>query len=215
MYRADYARGGDARGQAACEPTAATPPRAGNERGVRGNQVSPYPRPEDLGGRRPRGHAGRLRAATPTREFASGIDVPSHHINPIDAPAHRGYATPAAGKQEARAWARGPPARIRKARGNRVSPLAASPRWGGGARFPPQAGAGEGGGGLRRRALPAQTLPPGERTGKPGFPLPLLESQALPRAGAWGNQGSPYPCLRARPSRGRGRGETRVPPIPA
>ena len=36
-------------------------------------------------------------------------------------------------------------------------------------------------------------------------------SQTLPRAGIWGNQVSPYPCVRARPARGRGRGEPRVP----
>ena len=45
--------------------------------------------------------------------------------------------------------------------------------------------------------------------GKPGFPIPLLAGCAphtLLRAGVGGNPASPYPCLRARPSRGRGRG---------
>jgi len=30
------------------------------------------------------------------------------------------------------------------------------------------------------RARPSQTLPPGERMGQPGFPIPLGEGQALP-----------------------------------
>ncbi len=67
--------------------------------------------------------------------------------------------------------------------GNRVAPLPASPRRGGGARFPP----------------PARSVREG------------AVSLTLPWAGAWGNPVSPYPCWRARPSRGRGDGETRFP----
>ena len=37
------------------------------------------------------------------------------------------------------------------------------------------------------------------------------EGRALPRAGAWGKQVSPDPCVRAWPSHGRGRRETRFP----
>ena len=40
-------------------------------------------------------------------------------------------------------------------------------------------------------------------------------SQTLPQAEGWGNPVSPSPCLRARPSRGQGRGETRFPHTPA
>jgi len=57
--------------------------------------------------------------------------------------------------------------------------------------------------------------PTGGGVGKPGFPISLRESQALPRAGAWGDPVSPSPCVRARPSHGRGRGETRFPHLPA
>jgi len=39
-------------------------------------------------------------------------------------------------------------------------------------------------------------------------------SQTLPRAEVWGNRVSPSPCVRVRPSRGRGRGETRFPHTP-
>ena len=67
--------------------------------------------------------------------------------------------------------------------GNRVAPLPASPRRGGGARFPP----------------PARSVREG------------AVSLTLPRAGAWGNLVSPYPCWSARLSRGRERGETRFP----
>ena len=40
-------------------------------------------------------------------------------------------------------------------------------------------------------------------------------AQTLPRAEVGGNPVSPYPCGRARPSRGRGRGATRLPHPPA
>ena len=43
---------------------------------------------------------------------------------------------------------------------------------------------------LPGRALPSQTLPPGENLGKPGFPIPCSRaapSQTLLRAGVWGN----------------------------
>jgi len=54
----------------------------------------------------------------------------------------------------------------------------------------------------------AQTLPPGERTGKPGFPSPLRTGCARTFPGAW---------VRGPPARIRkeGEGETRVPPTPA
>jgi|GEM_PF-2592429 len=39
-------------------------------------------------------------------------------------------------------------------------------------------------------------------------------SQTLPRVGEWGNPVSPFPCVKARPSRGRGCGETWFPHTP-
>jgi len=47
----------------------------------------------------------------------------------------------------------------------------------------------------RVQAAPAQTLPPGGRMGKPGFPIPLRVGGARPtllRAGVWGNLVPPY-----------------------
>ena len=53
---------------------------------------------------------------------------------------------------------------------------------------------------LPGRATPAQTLPPGEGQGKPGFPLPLREGYARPTPPAGGDVGKPgfpTPLLRA------------------
>ena len=66
---------------------------------------------------------------------------------------------------------------------------------------------------LEGQALPDP--PAGGRVGQPGFPIPLLKGQALPRAGVPGNPVSPSSCLRAKPSHGRGYGETRFPHPPA
>ena len=44
---------------------------------------------------------------------------------------------------------------------------------------------------LPGRATPAQTLPPGEGQGKPGFPLPLREGYARPTPPAGGDVGKP------------------------
>ena len=51
----------------------------------------------------------------------------------------------------------------------------------------------------------------GSRSSAPGRAQP---SQNLPRAEGWGNPVAPSPCGRARPSRGQGRGETRLPHAP-
>ena len=132
------------------------------------------------------------------------------------------------------AWVRGPLARIRKARGKPGFPPRSLPPLGGGARFPPPAGAGEGGGGLRRRDFPSRTLPragawvrgPPARIrkgrGKPGCPPPSLPplgggARFPPPAGAGEGGGG----LRRRdfPSRtlprAGGYGETRFPYTPA
>jgi len=79
------------------------------------------------------------------------------------------------------------------------------------------------------RVAASQTLPPGERMGKPGFPIPLLEGCALPNPPAGRGLGArasgPHPQWDKRvllggqsppkPSRGRGCGETRFPHTPA
>ena len=69
-----------------------------------------------------------------------------------------------------------------------------------------------------RAGCASQTLPPGGGMGKPGFPLPLRTGCALPNppaGGGMGKPGSPSPCVRARPSRGQGRGEPWFPHTPA
>ncbi len=143
-------------------------------------------------------------------------------------------------------WERGRPARIAAPRARRRPPPCPSPTGGGHPAPPP--GGGRLGGGLHaandmhlsrpcgsaaheqdenqvvpERTAPSHTLPPGGRTGKPGFPIPLrtgcapkpsrgpgdgetrfphppahgLRHQTLPRAGVWGNPVSPYPSPRA------------------
>jgi len=73
-----------------------------------------------------------------------------------------GRTAPAHTLPRADAWVRGPPARIR----NGIKRLS----WEG---YDPQ------------------TLPRGERMGKPGFPIPLLEGTALPNPVAGGGVGKP------------------------
>jgi len=49
----------------------------------------------------------------------------------------------------------------------------------------------------------------------PGIHAGATPSQTLPHPQGMGKPGFPYPCLRARPSHGQGRGETRFPHTPA
>jgi len=117
-----------------------------------------------------------------------------------------------------RGWARElPPRAPRSARGGRLLPAAPGRATAAGRER--QIGEGLGKPGFPS-PLPeddARPDPPaGERMGKPGCPTPLLEGCALtlPWAEVWGNRVSPSPCGRARPSRGQGGEETRLPHPP-
>ena len=112
-----------------------------------------------------------------------------------------------------------------------VRPHAATPRTNGmnrrlflGGLRPPRPSRGWGNGETRFPHSPARGLcphlPAGGGVGQPGCPIPLRAGCALPNPPTGRGDGEtrfPYPCARAvpAPSRGRGRGATRLPHPPA
>jgi len=133
-------------------------------------------------------------AAAPhtNRMVVPGRALPAHTLPRVGGVGKPGFPTPlrtgcARTFPGAGAWVRGPPARIRKARGNPVSPLPASPRWGEAPGSRPQRGR------VREGAVCVGGLCP---------PRPSR------RVSGRGNLVSPAPCARVAPapSRGRGRG---------